>query len=76
MTGASPANGVVVLSGIHLGGSPGWVLSGRQLLPVVSWSDSQVAVQLPTGPAPRAAYLRVIRSDGRFSNAVFVRLGD
>src|SRR5438445_386517 len=58
---AAPGS-VVALQGSGFG-TRGWVRFGRRLLPVVSWSDTSISVQLPPYTHARA-YLVVIRSDG------------
>jgi hypothetical protein len=77
ITAVSPSvaapGGVVALQGSGFG-TRGWVRFGRRLLPVVSWSDTSISVQLPPYTHARA-YLVVIRSDGRVSNPVLATIG-
>lgn len=77
ITSLSPAiaapNGTVALYGGGFGARPGWVISTRGLLRLLSWSDRLITIQLPA-QSSGSVTLIVERPDGQRSNAVAVRV--
>jgi hypothetical protein len=79
VTSLSPAaaspGATVSIRGSGFGSSRGWVRIGRVAAPVISWSDSQIVVQVPAGIGTSGQIVvRVIRPDYKASWPVYLGL--
>ena len=74
LNGASTLSGEVAVEGFFFGDAPGSLLADGQELTVVSWSDTEIVAQLPSGFSSGEKLVQVTTGAGRTGRQYF-RIG-